>query len=432
MSLATPCRMLVALCLLLVACGKPDVTRDGRERKAELSKEEAAQFDMELAEARKTVALAQAYKKKAMAGDLEAARSWRGVVSAHNEGPGDILWVIRDANRNDPVNAARFAQLDAFRRDRQAAGWEGEGFEPLWFAAKLGDPSSQFALYNRSKEFIHTSRLNNGLRGGKQLSLVKVIQKPERLESHAYMVDSFWTPPEGAWDPYYIDGRARYDGIEFSPRDWLVKAAASDPRYKDYLASVDFITAKNDAERKVAAASLLSSFDNGGAALVAACKATIHLRGVATPVDSERAARIMIESGDAYLMARGVKLACERNLVIGNVDRFVASLSWEEDGILLRGVQSRYGYRAQRDVERAYYNYWLCVSTPHIAVSLADTNFARNELREIEHGMSTEAIRALQRKCARLHAKRDHSYADFKSDDEWHAAWDSADQQQPR
>ncbi len=429
MSFTNPCRLLVVLCLLLVACGKPDVTRDSRERKAELSKEEAAQFDKELAEARKSVALAEAYKKKAMAGDLGAAKSWRGVVSAHNEGPGDILWVIRDANRNDPVNAARFAQLDAFRRDRAAAGWEGEGFEPLWFAAKLGDPSSQFALYARSKEIIHTSHLMNAGRG--KLSLVKGLQNPKRLESHAYMVDSFWTPPEGSWDPYYIDGRARYDGIEFSPRDWLVKAAASDPRYKDDLASIDFIIAKNDAERKVAAASLLSSVDNGGA-LVAACKATIHLRGIATPVDLERAARIMIESGDDYLKARGVKLACERNLVIGDAANRFSLLSRPRRGMLLQAVQYRYGYLgAQRDTERAYYNYWLCVSAL-ADVSFADSNFARNELREIEQGLSADGIRALQRKCARVHANRKYSYADFESDDEWHAAWDSADQQKAR
>ncbi len=77
---------------------------------------------------------------------------------------------------------------------------------------------------------------------------IDVLADSRRLPSYSYFADLFWTPPSGAWDPLYVEGRYRYDGVEFAPRDWLAKAATADPKFKAKLAAVDFVAAKNDAE----------------------------------------------------------------------------------------------------------------------------------------------------------------------------------------
>ena len=397
--------------IMLLACGKPNLGSDGLERKGELSSDESDTIEKKFAEQRALIEEARGLKAKAEGGDPVAAKRWRVITS--DEFPVNIAYLILNRVKKSAAVEAKSSQLASIRKEMSQVGWND--IRPIWISAKLGDADAQ----NEIHDFFTKENLGSDdrviLKGSvktrqffdlwgrsrppAELPRIEVLADSYRLVSHSYLVDSFWTPPAGKWDPAHVEGRYRYDGIEFAPRDWLVKAAATDSRFKAKLAALDFVSANNDAER-IRAAKVLLSFAATlrgleGESLVESCMAAIYCRGISVPVDLAKAADIMLSSGDNSLQARGVKLVCEHNLPLNQKDR----QSGHESEGLLYAVYSKYGYgHWKRDFERAYFEYWLFLRRVNGSPG-ADANFARMELSELENRLSAEEVISLQKKC---------------------------------
>lgn len=395
--------------VMLLACGKPDIGPDGQERKGELTADDIASVEKSIAAQRTLIEEAKQLKGKALGGDPAAAKRWRVITS--KKPPVDTAAYILSHVKSSAAVMAKAVQLESIRKEMYQSGWES--LRPIWSSAKLGDADAQNEIY----DFFLQGNLHDNrrviLKGSKsriffpivyvlppaELAQVDVLSDSRRQASYAYFVDSFWTPPAGTWDPLYVEGRYRYDGIEFTPRDWLVKASATDSRYKSKLAAINFISAKNEAERTVAAKALLSlvsiNMDHASRSLVESCLAAIYCRGITVPVDLTKAAEIMLSSGDNALKARGVKLVCEHNLPLNQRDE----QSGHESEELLRAVYSKYGYgNWRRDFERAYFEYWIFLWRVNGSPG-GDANFARMELAELEKQLSAEEIISLQKRC---------------------------------
>ena len=396
--------------IMLLGCGKPDLGPDGEERKSTLSSEDVIYIGKCIDEQEAAIKEAGLLKPKAQAGDLAAATRWRILTG---EGPDDLLSPDRRARKvldhykAKEVVKAKVAQLQSMRLRMRDLGWDD--IRPTWTAAKLGDAVAQ----NEIHDFFAQKSLKYDRRARKKKDYdwwisenvefrdIQVLTNPCRQLSYSYLVDAFWTPPAGMWDPFYVEGRYRYDGIEFTPRDWLVKAAVSDVRYRAKLAAVDFISAKDEDARLVAAKALLAlsniNEDYEGRALVESCLAAIYCRGIAVQADLAKAAQIMLSSCDNALKARGVKLVCENNLP-GEVDgRPYGRADRERVGrAILYAVCNQYGYGEwKRDYERAYFEYWLCLRDKNGG----DVNFARRGLDELERRLSPDEVVSLQKKC---------------------------------
>ena len=406
---------------LLLACGKPDRRPDGQERKDEFTSHKIVDVERDIAEQLALIEEAKVLKAKAESGDPVAARRWNYITSKGQEPIAGADYLLSTMEKSAAVDAKK-AQLESIRKEMSQVGWLS--IRPVWLSAKLGDADAQNELHDFfTQENLHSDR-RVILKGSKktpvarhsrhspiikdflpQIEVKEIIPKVEvladsyRQVSYCYLVDSFWTPPAGKWDPLYVEGRYRYDGIEFTPRDWLFKAAATDPRFKAKLAAMDFVSAKNEAERMVAAKALLSFADirSGleGKSLVESCLAAIYFRGIAGPADFSKSAEIMLSSADNALKARGVKLVCEKNLPV----KQVADQVLHESEGLLYAIYSKYGYgHWKRDFERAYFEYWLFLWRVTGSPG-GDANFARMELAELEKQLSAEEIISLQKKC---------------------------------
>lgn len=393
--------------VMLLACGKPDLGPDG-QAKGEATAVDIAIIEKSFAEQRALIEEARVLKAKAEGGDPVAAKRWR--VVTRDEHPVKIVHYILDGVKKSVAVEAWISELALIRKEMIQVGWND--VRPIWISAKLGDADAQNEIYDFfTYEYLcYDDRvvLKGSVKAGSsfpnsrplaELPQVEVLADSYRLVSYSYLVDSFWTPPAGKWDPTHVEGRYRYDGIEFSPRDWLVKAAANDSRFKAKLAALDFVSANNDEER-IRAAKVLLSFAATirgleGKSLVESCLAAIYCRGISVPVDLPKAAEIMLSSGDNSLQARGVKLVCEHNLPLNQRDR----QSGHESKGLLYAVYSKYGYgNWRRDFERAYFEYWLFLWRVQGSPG-GDANFARMELSELEKRLSAEEVILLQKNC---------------------------------
>jgi hypothetical protein len=400
--------------VMFVACGKPDVGSDGEEQKKELDSKQVARIEGYIAKQRTLIEEAKLLKPKAEAGDATAARRWRFITSKERDPIGepidDARNVLRRVKRS-PVVQDKESQLDSLRKEMDQSGWRS--IMPTWLSAKLGDADAQVEIHDIfTSEYLDNDErviLMKGLARKEDRSnswwmsdppgAVKVEELAEsrRQVSYNYLVDAFWVPPAGMWDPLYVEGRYRFDGIEFGPRDWLAKAAAADSKFKAMLAAVEFVSAKDDAERTRAAKELLSLCGSRdrieGKSIVEPCLAAIYCRGISVPVDLSKAAEIMLSSIDSALRARGVRLASEHNLPFKE-----SGYSRYKNNGLMYAVCSKYGWDTwPRDFERAYFEYWLF--TRNIGHSVGDKNFARTELVELEKQLSAEQIISLQKKC---------------------------------
>jgi len=414
--------------VMLVACGKQEFGPDGQKKKGELSADDIVAVEKSIAEQRTAIEEAKQLKAKALGGDPAAAKRWRIVTS--QKSPLDAADYVLSRVKSSATISAKVIQLESIRKEMRQSGWES--LRPVWNSAKLGDADAQNEIY----DFFTQDNLNDDRRvvvkgsakeartffpvvyvlPPSELAQVDVLSDSRHLASYAYLVDLFWTPPAGKWDPLYVEGRYRYDGIEFTPRDWLFKAAATDPRFKAKLAAMDFVSAKNDSERMMAARVLLSFADTRsgleGESLVESCIAAIYCRGITVPADLSKAAEIMLSSGDNALRARGVKLVCEKNIPVKQV---VAQVGHESEG-LLYAVYSKYGYgHWGRDFERAYFEYWLFLQRGSVA-SGGDVNFARIELDGLESRLAAGEAVSLQRKCQIWYKKFDGKSPYF---DDW-------------
>lgn len=395
--------------VMLLACDKPSLGSDGHEAKGEATTEDIASIEKSFAEQRSLIEEARVLKAKAESGDPVAAKRWWDVTREYHHVA--MASLILNRVKESAAIKAKSSQLSSIHKEMRQVGWND--IRPIWISAKLGDADAQNEVYDlfTSENLGSDDRvilkgsvkwpafdLWGHSRPPAQLPQIEVLADSYRLVSYSYLVDSFWTPPVGRWDPLYVEGRYRYDGIEFSPRDWLIKAAATDSRFKAKLAAVDFVSAKNEADRIVAAKALLSVAASRGDdddSLVKSCLAAIYSRGISVPVDLSKAADIMLSSRVNSLQARGVKLVCEHNLPHNQKDR---QLGHEGEG-LLYAVYSKYGYgHWKRDFERAYFEYWLFLCRVNGSPG-GDANFARMELSELEKRLSAEEVISLQKKC---------------------------------
>ena len=385
--------------IMLLGCGKPDLGPDGKERRSALSSGDITLIERYIVEQRAAIEEAGRLKPKAFGGDLEAAKRWK-VLTSYDPRVKSALDVLKYYKESDAIKAKR-TQLKSMLDETRDLGW-GD-IRPSWISAKLGDAEAQNELHEFFAQGEGLRRDERALKIGDswdpELRDIEVLTYSSCQLSYAYLVDDFWTPPAGMWDPFYVEGRYRYDGIEFAPRDWLVKAAASNPRYRAKLAAVDFISAKDEDARLVAAKALLSLYNiNGdyeGRDLVESCLAAIYRRGIAVQPDIAKAVQIMLSSRDKGLWARGVKLVCENNLPVHEKYHRVSGRVGEE---LVVAVGTKYGFGGlSRDFELAYFEYWLFLHS--WGASSSDANFARRELDELERGLSHDEVVSLQKKC---------------------------------
>ena len=392
--------------VVLLACDKTDLGPGGQEKKSELSQFEIESIEKSFAKQRTLLEEVKQLKQKAENGDPAAAARWRAITS--QSGPIVAAEEILNRTKKSPILQKRLDELHTIQLEMSQMGW-GD-LLPAWISAKLGEADAQNEIFEFfSRENLYYSGLRKvrfkrapfDLWGpGRRHKLeCEVMANGHNQASYSYLVDPFWTPPAGAWDPLYVEGRYRCEGIEFSPREWLAKAAAGDSKYRAKLAAHDFILAKDDAERTAAARMLLSneSFRSHAEdrSLVDSCLATLYIRGIVVPVNLSKAAQIMLSSRDEALTARGVKLVCENNLPLRGQDVDQGGPTSEA---LMIAVCSKYGVgNWGRDLERAYFEYWRFLR--HSSRPTGDANFARMELAEIEKRLTPEQVVSLQENC---------------------------------
>jgi hypothetical protein len=398
--------IIYSLVAILLGCGKPGAQREV----SNVNSVDIAFFEKSITDLRSLMDEAMQLKSKAEGGDALAANRWRAVTNNSSQ----AIRFLNNYEESAKVDGIR-SQLKIIRKEMRKLGWFS--LRPAWLSAKLGDADAQNEIHdffiNAQEGLVVLREVGGGGRPGlrkpnpwtwgedapAELPQIEVLADSCRQISYSYLVDSFWTPPAGKWDPLYVEGCYRYDGIEFTPRDWLLKAAATDSKFKAKLAAMDFVSAKSDAERIVAAKVLLSFPDNRsgleGKSLVESCLAAIYYRGIAVQADFSKAAEIMLSSADNALKARGVKLVCEKNLPVKQVGDQVLH---ESEG-LLYAIYSKYGYGLwKRDFERAYFEYWLFLWRVNGSPG-GDANFARMELAELEKQLSAEEIISLHKRC---------------------------------
>lgn len=413
---------------LLLACGKPNGTPSVPDLKNQPASDEIAWVDESITKQRALIEEARGLQVKAEGGDPVAAKRWRFITSGSSLV--DVAGSFLGRAKKSAAVEAKKAQLESIRKEMSRVGWHS--IRPVWLSAKLGDADAQNEIYDFfAQENLHyddrvilkgatIARRRHDFFGkatpADLLPQIEVLSDSCRQASYSYLVDLFWVPPAGMWDALYVEGRYRYDGIEFAPRDWLFKAAVTDSKFKAKLAAVDFVSAKTEAERKVAAKALLSFADVRvgleGRSLVESCIAAVYCRGIYVQADLSKAAHVMLSSEDNALRARGVRLVCEKNLPI----KQEVDLAVSEGEGLLYAVYSKYGYgHWGRDFERAYFEYWLFLQRGGVS-SGGDMNFARMELDGLESRLTSEGVLSLQKKCRIWYKKLDGKSPSF---DDW-------------
>ena len=411
--------------VMLFGCDKPGLGPDGQEKKSDLSLFEIESIDKSFANQRALLEEVKQLKRKAENGDLASAARWCAITN--QSGPIFAAEEILKRSKKSPVLQKKLDEFYTIQHEMSQAGW-GD-LLPTWISAKLGQADAQneiFEFFSREDIYfsglrrVHFKRAPSDLWGTSRRPKLEceVMANGHNQASYSYLVDPFWAPPAGEWDSLYIEGRFKCEGIEFSPREWLAKAAAGDSKYRAKLAAHDFILAKNEAERTAAAKMLLSheSFRSHAEdrSLVDSCLATLYIRGIVVPVNLSKAAQIMLSSRDAALNARGVRLVCEHNLPLRGQD---VDQGGHISNALLIAVCSKYGVGVWgRDLERAYFEYWRFLRSSSQPTS--DANFARMELAEIEKRLTPEQVVSLQKNCRNWEKKFGWKTPDI---DEWNA-----------
>jgi hypothetical protein len=398
--------------ILMVACGKHEAI-SGAEKGAVLSHDDIRAFNASITAQRKLIDSVRKLEKAAEGGDANAAREWRMLSKEVPIRDADLIldgvkkWPKEEIDRMIGLKKT----LSGIREEMYLIGWNS--LRPVWVSAKLGDPEAQNELfdffsnrrYQRSNFVVFDGRqpyLRNFIRPAEldaRRPKVDVLLESARLETYAHMVDDWWIPDACRQLSLYVEGRYRCEDLEFSPRDWLAKAAATNSKYKAKLAAVDFLSAKNQEGRSLAAKILISEYkeepEGEDVALQQACMAAIYYRGISVPIDRLKAAIIMLSSSDGSLRARGVRLACQDGMPL---DKYVYEGSRENSG-LINAICSKNGYGPwRRDFERAYFEFWLYLAVVGDSRG-GDANFARKELEELENRLTGEAAISLQSKC---------------------------------
>jgi hypothetical protein len=399
--------------ILMVACGRREAISGAETGESVLSQADIQAFNAATAAQRRLIASVRKLEKAAEGGDANAAREWRILTK---EVPIRDADLILDGVKKWPKEEiARMTNLrktlSGIREEMHTIGWYS--LRPVWISAKLGDPEAQNELfdffsnrrYQRSNFVLIDGRqpyLNNLVPPAKhdaRRPKVDVLLESARLGTYAHMVDDWWTPDAYRQRSLYVEGRYRCEGVEFSPRDWLAKAAVTNSKYKAKLAAVDFLSAKNEEGRNLAAKILISEYreepESKDVALQQACMAAIYYRGISVPTDRLKAAVIMLSSSDGSLRARGIRLACQEGMPL---DQYLYDGSRENSG-LINAICSKNGYGPwRRDFERAYFEYWLFLAVVEDSRG-GDASFARKELAELENRLTGEAVISLQNRC---------------------------------
>ena len=409
--------LLVILSVCFVSCDKPKVKKaDTVVAPATANLSPDADFVAQLGLLSNKLKISIA---RAESGDVEAANEWRHIASSGSRKLLESIDEVSAVPCAPGAEGQRALLIAAKKQFSNSLKFD----RAVWVSAKLGVSDAQWELYARL------------VRRTVDLPLEEIVV-PAMSVSHAYMVDQTWVVPSGAWDPCWSEGLYRYDGVEFSPRYWLAKAAQADPKYLPRLAAVDFISARDAAGRAAAAGLLLSSVGSNqhpGDELVSSCLGAIYYRGVAVKADLVKSAEVMLGSGESALGARGVVLVCERDLVVRRPsspyhwsDSVSKDLSVSAD--LYFAACSKYGYAGHaRDLEKAYFYLFRYLKTstrlnrrhsqPIIitdaaaadsrhypfresgVIDSADYMFARHEISKIEGRLSQAEVMALQKRC---------------------------------
>ncbi len=387
---------------------------------------------------KKLIRLLVDYRNRAKAGDKEAAWKWYA-LTFDKQGEYHKWLELADEEERviyEDLSAAEQRMVDQQNARLGDAVAElkktiGLGDESRLAAARLGSPEAQWDLY-LSLSSHDDSSSGRKISGKEEPRPISCLVRPVMLQNHSYMLDEGWIAPSGPWDTYYVEGRFECDGQEFTPRDWLLKAAASSPEYRPRLAALDFISARHAGARLEAAKSILALATEQTKwwkdDLFGECLAAIHYHGIGTPVDLVRAAEVMMESQGYSLKARGVDLICERNLVVWPIRRPFEGLpernqkleGVREAKLLYLSACSRYGYLGKdRSAEDAYYylyeyllvdgvSFWGALSdNKSKEFGDPDSVYARMRISELERKMQAGEVAALQDKCLERRRKFD-------------------------
>lgn len=401
----------------------------------------------------------------ALSGDVQSAGWWafwayiepRKLVSNKEMGMGDVVKIMRKPVKGDPAEYhALYIRYLACVEKMKEAGY-GSGL-PLVTAARLGVPVAQYELYQLLSNVVqrrdslkagfvleerfqvgpYASRHYSDYRPLSDLSVaedklpvIEVLEPAVASQSHSFMLDLEWNAPPGSWDPMYKPGKFKYKDMVFSPHELLAKAASENEKYRARLAAVEFISSHSASEREVAAKTLLSLAESGDCplddVLVKTCIATIHLRGIGSPVNTSKAVEVMLSSRNDGLIARGILLACRDDVAL-NSD--TSSQILFGGGDLVDAVIHQFGWGGGgrvRDLERAYFHYFRFM-LDHERGDDSDLRFARKRMSEIEARLSPDALIKLQINCYFWSTKWPEKGPYFK---EWRDRY-LTDQQQPR
>jgi hypothetical protein len=394
----------------------------------------------------------------ALAGNVQSAGYWanyayvepRKLDSNKEMGMEDVAKIMRKPVKGDPAEYhALYKRYQGCIERMHEAGY-GSGL-PLVRAARLGVPVAQYKLYELLSGVVER---NGGVKAGfvfneqagnhpyanrhysdygplsplsvatDKLPVVEVLEPAMASPSHSYMLDLEWRAPTGPWDPMYKVGKFKYEDTVFSPHELLIKAAAEREEYRARLAAVNFISSNSAGGREVAAKVLLGLAESSDLplydVLVNTCIATIHLRGIGSPVDFSKAADVMLSSREGGLVARGVMLACRDSIPL-NSDASRQWLPYVNDRIgrdLVDAASHQFGWGGRgRDLEKAYFHYFHFILKQRRGDS-SDMRFARMRMSEIEKILSPDALLALQKNChlwsSRWHDGDGPSYADWR------------------
>ena len=443
----------VVIALLSSGCDKAGVS----EAKT-ISEKDMKACDTAISNQEKSTKRVKSFADGALAGDVQQAAWWFGGAyveprqsdSNNQMTMGEVVKILRKPVEGDTEDyRALYKRYQGCIERMHEAGY-GSGL-PLVRAARLGVPVAQYNLYELLSGVVER---NGGVKAGfvfneqagnhpyayrhysdygplsplsvatDKLPVVEVLEPAMASPSHSYMLDLEWKAPTGPWDPMYKVGKFKYEDTVFSPHELLIKAAAEREEYRARLAAVNFISSNSAGGREAAAKVLLGLVDSRDwplyDVLVNTCIATIHLRGIGSPVDFSKAAEVMLSSREGGLVARGIMLACRDSIPL-NSDASLEWLPYVNDRIgkdLVDAASHQFGWGGRgRDLEKAYFHYFRFILKQRRGDS-SDMRFARMRMSEIEKILSPDALLALQKNCyfwsSRWHDGDGPSYADWR------------------
>jgi hypothetical protein len=434
MRLTLSTKILVIVAFLMAGCGKTNTT----EVKV-VSEKDIKACDAAIIEQKKLTVTVKGSMDDALAGDSGQSYWWYKLAYAELRKPesyskmtmaqvAEILRKPVDGDSDEYI--ALYKRYEGCVQEMHAAGY-GSGL-PLITAARLGVPPAQYDLYqllsnvverratlragfvfkeqSRSHPYAYRHYSDYGPLpplsvAEDKLPVVEVLEPAMASPSYGYMLDLEWKAPAGPWDPMYKDGKFRYKEMVFSPHELLTKATAADGKYRARLAAVELISSNSASGREAAAKVLLGLAESGDCplydVLVNTCIATIHLRGVGSPVDLSKAAEVMISSRSAGMVARGILLACRDGVLLNSdaSDDSYLPVDGNAGRDLVDGVSHQFGWgRHGRDLEKAYFHYFRFIFS-HEQGDSSDLRFARQRMSEIEKQLSPDSLLVLQKNC---------------------------------